>query len=300
MIKLIRNEWMKLFSKVSTYIFIGIMVVGIIGAGFAANFFNSMTEAEVKEAKQTIANPNASEDDRAYAATVLADSDSNMTNAVWDFMADWALGLVSFITLCSVIVCSGMVASEFSDGTIKQLLIRPYKRWKILLSKYITSLIFAGVLLVSLLISGYLVGLLFFGNGSFTAKIPDPSFSGDMIEVGSYLVDMLLYWLPGFLMITTIAFMLSTLFKTTSIAVGVSVFILFASSTLNFLILNLVDRYSWMKFILFPHIDLRNLFLLGYGYEGAALGFSLGLLAVYYVIFIAITFFVFRKRDVAI
>ena len=300
MIGLIRNEWMKLFSKMSTYIFVGFMVLGIIGAGFISNFMNNATERDVKEAKQTLADSNASEDDKLIAADILANSEGNMTDTVWDFMADWAIGLVSFITLFTVIVCSGMVASEFSDGTIKQLLIRPHKRWKILLSKYVTSLMFAGLLLITLLVSGYLVGLIFFGNGSFTAEIPDPSLSGDMVEVGGYFTDMLLYWIPGFFIIITIAFMLSTLFKTTSIAVGVAVFILFASSTLNFVILNLVDRYSWMKFILFPHLDLRSLFLLDLSYEGASIGFSLGLLAVYYVLFLAITFFVFKKRDIAI
>ncbi len=300
MIGLIRNEWMKLFSKMSTYIFIGIMVVGMIGAGFFANFVNASTEQEVKEAEKTLANPNATEDDKMFAADTLANSEVNMTNTVWDFMADWAIGLISFITLFTVIVCSGMVASEFSDGTIKQLLIRPHKRWKILLSKYVTSILFAGLLLLSLLVSGYLVGIAFFGNGSFTAEVPDPALSGGMVEVGGYFMDMLLYWIPGFFIIITIAFMLSTLFKTTFIAVGVSVFILFASSTLNFVIVNLVDRYSWMKFILFPHLDLRNLFLLDYKYDGATLGFSLGLLAVYYILFIAITFLVFRKRDISI
>ncbi len=300
MIGLIRNEWMKLFSKVSTYIFIGIMVVGMVGAGFIANFQNASTEQEVKEAEKTLANPNATEDDKMFATETLANSEMYMTNTVWDFMADWAIGLISFITLFTVIVCSGMVASEFSDGTIKQLLIRPHKRWKILLSKYVTSILFAGMLLLSLLVSGYLVGIAFFGNGSFTAEVPDPALSGGMVEVGGYFMDMLLYWIPGFFIIITIAFMLSTLFKTTSIAVGVAVFILFASSTLNFVILNLVDRYSWMKFILFPHLDLRSLFLLDFKYDGATLGFSLGLLAVYYILFITITFFVFRKRDISI
>ncbi len=300
MIGLIRNEWMKLFSKVSTYIFIGIMVVGMVGAGFIANFQNASTEQEVKEAEKALANPNATEDDKMLAAETLANSEVYMTNTVWDFMADWAIGLISFITLFTVIVCSGMVASEFSDGTIKQLLIRPHKRWKILLSKYVTSILFAGMLLLSLLVSGYLVGIAFFGNGSFTAEVPDPALSGGMVEVGGYFMDMLLYWIPGFFIIITIAFMLSTLFKTTSIAVGVAVFILFASSTLNFVILNLVDRYSWMKFILFPHLDLRSLFLLDFKYDGATLGFSLGLLAVYYILFITITFFVFRKRDISI
>ena len=71
MIGLIRNEWMKLFSKVSTYIFIGFMILGIIGAGFISNFMNNSTEGDVKEAKQTLADSNASEDDKLMAADIL-------------------------------------------------------------------------------------------------------------------------------------------------------------------------------------------------------------------------------------
>ena len=43
--------------------------------------------------------------------------------------------------------CGDMVAGEFTWGTIKLLLIRPASRSKILLSKYLTTLLFAATLL---------------------------------------------------------------------------------------------------------------------------------------------------------
>ena len=50
--------------------------------------------------------------------------------------------MLSLVTLFTVIVGAGIVAAEFSQGTIKMLLTRPVNRWKILTSKYITTMLF--------------------------------------------------------------------------------------------------------------------------------------------------------------
>ena len=43
-----------------------------------------------------------------------------------------AIGIMSLVILLMIIASAGIVASEFSQGTIKMLLSRPVKRWKIL------------------------------------------------------------------------------------------------------------------------------------------------------------------------
>ena len=58
--------------------------------------------------------------------------------------------------LLTVIVAAGIVASEFTQGTIKMLLSRPVKRWKILTSKYVTVILF-GILLM---LVGFIVSIL--------------------------------------------------------------------------------------------------------------------------------------------
>lgn len=316
MISLIRNEWMKIFSKVSSYIFIGFLIIAVIGsATLVKTLFTSEEDWQeeqeliIESNKELLADPDIDEEEKVYATESIAGAQATLDAGVdpnkvttWTFMAEWVTSIASFVTLFAVIVCSASVSAEFSDGTIKQLLIRPHRRWKILLSKYISSLLFAGLMLITLLVAGYLVGLLFFDHGSFSEKVADPtSFENNTVLVGSYFIDMVVYWLPGFLIITTIAFMLSTLFKSQAIAVGISVFILFASSTLNMLITSLVERYEWLKFVLFPHIDLRRYIMESAPmFEGATVGLSLGVLAAYYVLFIAITFIVFNKKDISI
>lgn len=317
MISLLKNEWMKIFQKVSTYLFIVFMLIAVIGTAFIEMKINDENTNEnwkeelttqIEENEKTLKDENINEEEKtmlmeniAYDTQLL---DANMNpnlSTNWTYMADWTTLLTSFITLFVVIVCSSSVSSEFSDGTIKQLLIRPYKRWKILLSKYIVSVIYAGLLILILLASSFLIGTLLFGSGAYTDKIIDPaSLEFAPIIVGDYVVNMFVYWIPGFLVITTLAFMLSTLFKNQSIAVGVSIFILFASSTLNLLIQSFVEKNQWLKFILFPHLDLRGYISESMPmFEGATLGFSLTILSVYFIIFLTLTFYFFQKKDVS-
>ncbi|WP_285769451.1 ABC transporter permease subunit [Peribacillus sp. SI8-4] len=317
MISLVKNEWMKIFSKGSTYIFIAFLLVAAIGTAFidmklspdeSGKDWKQEVKADIQEQQKALEAKDISEDEKAAIMDeidlnkqLLADDINPNLSTNWTYMAEWTVSLTSFITLFAVIVCSSMVSSEFSDGTIKQLLIRPYKRWKILLSKYITSLLFAALLLVSLIIFSYLIGIIFFGNGSYSDKMLDPAAFGSFstVVVGSYFFDMIVYWIPGFLVITTIAFMLSTLFKNQALAVGISIFILFASSTLNMVIQSFIGKYEWLKFILFPHLDLRG-YISGTMemFDGATLGFSIGVLSIYYLIFLALTFFFFQKKDI--
>ncbi|MFE0506037.1 ABC transporter permease [Peribacillus butanolivorans] len=314
---LIRNEWMKIFSKGSTYLFIVFLLLAAVGTALIDYKLNPVEsskdwkqelQAEIQEQQNELKTSKISEDEKS---AIMEDIDLNKqlldaninpdlrTN--WTYMANWTTSLTSFVTLFVVIVCSSLVSSEFSDGTIKQLLIRPYKRWKILLSKYITSLLFAALLLVSLFIFSYIVGILFFGNGSYSDKILDPaSFGFSPVIVGDYFVDMMVYWIPGFLVITTIAFMLSTLFKSQALAVGVSISILFASTPLNLVIQSLIEKNEWLKFVLFPHLNLRGYISESFSmFEGATLGFSISVLAIYYLIFLALTFFFFQKKDIS-
>lgn len=316
MMSLVKNEWMKIFSKVSTYLFIAFLLLAALGTAIidyklspdeTNKDWKQELNAEIQEQKKALEAKEISEDEKAaitddinYNKQLLADNINPDLNTNWTYMAEWTVLLTSFVILFVVIVCSSLVSSEFSDGTIKQLLIRPYKRWKILLSKYITSLLFAALLLASLLIFSYLIGIIFFGNGSYSDKIMDPaSFEFSPVVVGDYFVDMIVYWIPGFLVITTIAFMLSTLFKNQALAVGISIFILFASSTLNMVIQSFIGKYEWLKFVLFPHLDLRG-YISGTMemFDGATLGFSMGVLGIYYLIFLALTFFFFQKKDI--
>src|SRR5699024_5723265 len=99
----------------------------------------------------------------------------------WMFI-DEATFLIMFITLFGAIVASDIVAGEFTAGTIKMLMVRPHPRWRILLSKYVASLLFAVVLGILLFISSWIVGGLFFGFGGFDSANYSMGNNGEMVK----------------------------------------------------------------------------------------------------------------------
>ena len=69
---------------------------------------------------------------------------------------------VAFLSLIVVIISGSIVASEFQKGTIRLLVIRPNKRWKILLSKFLTIVLLTiGLSLITYLASFITNGILY-------------------------------------------------------------------------------------------------------------------------------------------
>jgi ABC-2 type transport system permease protein len=314
MIALIQNELMKIFGKMASWIFMIVIVLAVLIAGIIYMKFSGEPnpnwrqdiQAEITMLENQL--PSAPEEEKPLIQTQIdqnqeyLDKDIDPTAKTnWHFMNDVVIGVSSLVTLFVVVVGSANVAAEFSDGTIKQLLIRPHRRWSILLSKYIAVIIYALLLVATLVVSGYIIGLILFGSGDFNMKIFEVTLEGRKEAiVGTQFFLKMLYYLPSLLIIMSIAFMLSTLFKSQALAVGIGIFVLFFSSTLGGIILMLADKYVWAKFLIFPHLDLTVYALQERILEDITLPFSLSILALYYGIFMIITFFFFQKRDISI
>ena len=314
MIPLIQNELMKIFGKMASWIYMIIIVMAVLIAGIIYMKFSADpnpnwrqdTQAEIAMLENQMAS--ASDDEKKMIQNQIEqtqqflDQDINPNEKTnWHFMNDVVVGVSSLVTLFVVVVGSANVAAEFSDGTIKQLLIRPHHRWRILLSKYIAVIIYALLLVLTLIVSGYIIGLILFGSGDFNMKIFEITLEGRKVaEVGTQFMLKMLYFIPSLLIIMTIAFMLSTSFKSQALAVGIGIFVLFFSSTIGGIILMLADKYTWAKFLIFPHLDLTVYALQDRILEDITMPVSLAILAVYYAIFMMLTFFFFQKRDISI
>src|SRR5690606_13933375 len=134
--------------------------------------------------------------------------------------------MISIVTLFTVIVAGGIVAAEFSQGTIKMLLTRPVKRWKMLPSKYLAAMIYAVLLTIVLFISTAMAVLIIFGIGEGTFL----TCNGSEVAVGSFWLEglkMLALSFAGVWIIGPFAFMLGTVFRSSSFANGLSVFLMF-------------------------------------------------------------------------
>ncbi|KRE29797.1 ABC transporter permease [Paenibacillus sp. Soil522] len=216
--------------------------------------------------------------------------------SMWDvaFMESSILFLL--VTIFTVVIAAGGVAEEFTSGTIKLLLIRPWSRSKILLSKYISIMIFAIMLAILLFASTLFVNWICFGiHASPDVK---PTFAG--AEGDNPLTYMLKYYgltLISLVVTVTLAFMLSTVFRSSGLAIGMALFLLLGINSFIGLIAML--DYKWIDYLLFIHLNLTQYLDGNPMRQGMTLGYSLSVLGVYYVIFIALTWYIFNKRDVA-
>ncbi|WP_341281409.1 ABC transporter permease subunit [Paenibacillus sp. FSL H8-0537] len=201
------------------------------------------------------------------------------------------------IAMFTAVVAAGSVAEEFTSGTIKLLLIRPWMRWKILLSKYISVVLFALFQVVLLYAFTIAFNFLFFDSTNVTAGEIHGFFMDEGQYEGSAAVYNMKYYAMRFiaLLVTSmIAFMLSTVFRSGGLAIGLSIFLVFSSISVGPFI-GLIN-YEWVDYLFFVQLDLVP-YLVG-DVGGRTLGFAISVLAVYYALFAALTWFVFEKRDV--
>lgn len=213
-----------------------------------------------------------------------------------DFTMD-NLFLTSLISLFTIIVGGGIVANEFRWGTIKQLLIRPISRSAVLLSKYIALLIFTLFTVLFLILVSAAVGAVFYGLPAVNPEIVVTRQDG--MATSALVPEALMMY--GFrtlniIILATFAFMISSIFRSSALAIGLAMFLMFAGSTAA----QALARYEWSKFILFANTDLSVYFnVVGPIRDEMTIGFSTGVIIVYVIIFIIAAWMVFTKRDVA-
>ncbi|AWB43617.1 ABC transporter permease [Paenibacillus sp. CAA11] len=256
-LKLIQNENMKIYRRLRTWIMVGITL--LIPLLLAVVIVTNMDRGDI---------------------------------SAWEAM-DTLNGFYLMVSIFSAIVFADIVAAEFTWGTIKLLLIRPWKRTKILASKLLAALLFA--LFLSVLFFGFvwiISFLLFPTEGVATSDI----FPSGYTPL-AYTLESMLYRFVDMLVIAIFAFMLSAVFRSGGLAIGLSIFLFFAGNIFR----SLLDPevYSWSKYVLFTNMGLSRYMFSSEGPAGMTLGFSATMLAIYVILFLALSWLVFNKRDVA-
>jgi ABC-2 type transport system permease protein len=312
--RLVWNEWIKIFSKAGTYVMIGLIVLGLLatgvlykvyedGSGADPNWKENLN-AQIEQDKEDLRElPQTAESMKKFTEKEIAinqyrvgnDLPPESGNSGWTFIDDSTV-FISFAGLFTIIIAAGIVAREFSSGTIKLLLIRPIKRYKILLSKYITVTLFGLLMLAVLFTVAAAAGFILFGT-SDGSSVHLAYVNGEVIEQSMFLHLIKLFLLSSIdvLMVMTLAFMISSVFRNSSLAIGISIFLLLTGGNVTSL---LASRYEWAKYILFANTNLMQYFDGVPMVEGMTLGFSVIMLIMYFIIFQLLAFWVFTKRDI--
>lgn len=261
-LQLVRNENMKIYSRVQTWIMIGLIVLFQLGLSLLFLFASDQVEIDS-----------------------------------WSAMYDETYIIFFFVALFTVVVASNSVANEFSSGTIKLLLIRPWSRSKILLSKYISILLFGLLLGVIMFVLTWGVNLLLFQLDNSQSIVEYKFGSTKDITPIQY---MLLYYANKFIelvMLITISFMISAVFRSSMLAIIISLLILTSGVLISRALF--AFGFEWVDYVLFLHMNFIRYLDENPLKEEFTLAYSVAVYGVYYVIFMATTWFVFNKRDVS-
>ena len=204
------------------------------------------------------------------------------------------------IVVAIVMIAGSIVSEEFSKGTIKLLLIRPHSRSKILLSKLLSVIlsifiVFGVVFLLQLIIGG-----LFFGFDSLKLPAVVYNFNTNKIQtlnVFSYLLLTFISNLPKLILIATLSFSISTIFKNTALANMIGIFGYISSEIINMLVIG--RNLKLFKYFITLNWNLGDYLFGGLPeFQYISLPFSIIICIIYFILILIPTFIVFKKTNI--
>jgi ABC-2 type transport system permease protein len=209
-----------------------------------------------------------------------------------------------FLPLLIAVVAADIVSSEQSTGTIKILLTRPVRRWKVLMSKFLTLILFVSLITLATGALAYLISGLVFGYGGWTAPVlTGYQFIGGELSTANVhaieqwqfmLMEFGLAWFSG-VVVACMSLMVSVLVRSTAAGIGIMLATLIAGTILA----NMVSSWETAKYFFMVNIDTIG-YLVGSPppIAGMTITFSLTVLAVWAVVALIVAFRVFTKRDI--
>lgn len=244
-------------------------------------------------------------------------------------MNDWEINSYSFVTnlimiLGTLFVAIGvgifnsdMVSGECTPATLKFLLIQPVSRAKILLAKFITSVISSVGLILSIEgISFFIVGLIKgFGYSSalvtsgarYTIDVSKGEGliqiqgSSTMIPLWQFTLEAICLQVLFIFACCAFIFMLSVIFKSSMISMASSIAIMIVV-TILLQSISYLKKFAHLIFISFGDTAslVQGRIALNYNNVNMTLNNGIIVMVVWIVVCYAISHFVFTKRDILI
>lgn len=324
LLPLIRNECIKIIKKKRFYVILLILIVLVPMFTYAQmrsaersrEKFNSDWRLEIQQ--QIIDNQNSLGSDRipeewkTYRRIFVQqleyylhhDVNPNEPSGVTftrEFMDNSA---TLFIPLLIMAVASDLVSAERTTGTIKMLLTRPVKRWKVLFSKMTALLMFVSLIVLATFLISYLISGLVFGYKGFNIPVfTGFKINGDAVDLSTVhavpqwkymLMQGGLVWFVS-VVVALLAFMISVLVRSTAASIVVMMAALIAGNILT----NMASAWTTAKYLFMVNLGLTG-YLSGTPapIEGMSLSFSMAVLAIWGTAAVIISFAVFTKRDI--
>lgn len=207
---------------------------------------------------------------------------------------------VGFVIIVIIMIAGSIVAEECNKGTIKQLLLKPYSRSKILASKYIASLIIFVIFLAYFtLVTAFTYGI---SSGFDTLFTPYVVYSFNTHT--AYATNVLamvgiqtLAVLPEYLILLTLAFFMSTATGSSALSITIPLLVYFFSSLINAMIISF--KVKALSF--FPTMcwDFSEYLFGGIpSFEYSNMTISIIVITVIFLALLSLSFIIFKKKNI--
>ena len=222
--------------------------------------------------------------------------ENTTNNQLRNIISDYEL----FIVLLIIITSSTIICDEFNSGTIKLLLIKPYSRVKILLSKYLTCLIILLLSIIFIVTIQLIIGSIFFKDNNLSLPVVAYHHGLNKLvtySIWKYMLINISYKLPMLILILTITFSISVLFTQITVSLVLSLLLYLSSTTIDYIALKY--NIKWLKYLLTTNWNLIDY---SYGklkeYSYTNFNFSLIVITTYFIVVLIITIINFNKKNI--
>jgi ABC-2 type transport system permease protein len=322
LLPLIQNETIKIWKKKRFYVVVAVLLVLIpvftyaqlkISQNNAKNFkdWRNQLVQQISDYENTLSSDRIPEDWKRYRRIMVQqlryyldhDVNPNSPDGVAFTRGFMANAVSLFYPLLVLAIASDLISGERSTGTIKMLLTRPVRRWKILFSKLAALTLYVSLIVITSGALCYLISGAFFGYGGWSM----PVFTGFHItgsEVDSTYVHALpqwqymlmqsgLIWFSS-MIVAILALMVSVLVRSTAASIVTMMAAVIAGTILS----SMSSSWHSAKYLFAVNLDLTN-YLEGTPppIEGMTLTFSLAILSMWALAGLFVSFSVFTKQD---
>ena len=199
----------------------------------------------------------------------------------------------ALIPLGVCLIAGDLIAGELSGGTIKLLLTRPVSRWKIWIAKFVAATLASWAVMLYFFAAMYLATGFKLGFGHWS----DPAMA---MSLGSRVAAWTITWhviaAEALSVVALVAFvaLLSSLMNTAAAGIGVS----FGAIIFGGVLTGLAGSRAWIRYILFPHLQLADHLIGNFPLASCSLAFSCGILCAWLLGSVALGIWRFQSRDI--
>jgi len=205
-----------------------------------------------------------------------------------------------YILFAIIMFSAGIVSSEYSKGTIKQLLLTPYTRIQVLISKYITCILMSLFTIFITVIMQVLVGLFVFGISTMSIPVLVYNFNNSVVEtynVFHYLLIVILSKMPMIILIISIVLLISVITLNNALSTVFGIILYIATPIVSSIAI--YSKIYFLNLLILPHWDFSK-YLFGMISENnnINLKMSIILVIIYLIVSIIPSFIIFNRKDI--